>query len=83
MRKWTYPYLEALSEQVWNMNEIFRSPGRAEVRKADFRFFGSRGRVEERKWNFTSLEVPTEMKWTYVFYFWSFEISVNILRNQK
>ena len=57
-----YQYLEVLAEQVWKMNEIFRSPGRAEVWKADIQIFGSQGRAEVRKRNFISLEVPTEMK---------------------
>ena len=42
MRKWTYPYLEVLVEQVREKNEIFRSPGRAEVRKAELLIFGSK-----------------------------------------
>ena len=62
MRKWTYPYLEVLAEQVWKTNEIFRSPGRAEVRKAELQIFGNQGRAEVRKRNFTSLEVPAEVK---------------------
>ena len=62
MRKWTYPYLEVLAEQVWKTNEIFRSPDRAEVREAELLIFGSQGRAEVRKRNFTSLEVPAEMK---------------------
>ena len=62
MRKWTNSYLEVLAEQVWKMNEIFRSPGRAEVWKADLQIFGSQGRAQVRKRNFTSLEVPAEMK---------------------
>ena len=57
MRKWTYPYLEVLAEQVWKMKESFRSPGRAEVWKAEFKIFGSQGRAEVRKRNFTFLEV--------------------------
>ena len=61
-RKWTYPYLEVLAEQVWKMSEIFRSPDRAEIRKAELQIFGSQGRAEVRKRNFISLEVPTEMK---------------------
>ena len=60
--KWTYPYLEVLAEQVREMNEIFLSPGRAEVRKAELQIFGSQDRAEVRKRNFTSLKVPTEMK---------------------
>ena len=52
MRKWTYPYLEVLVEQVRKKNEIFRSPGRAEVRKADLLIFGSQERVELRKQSF-------------------------------
>ena len=62
MRKWTYPYLEVLAEQVWKTNEIFRSPDRAELRKAELQIFGSQGRAEVRKRNVTSLEVPAEMK---------------------
>ena len=62
MRKWTYPYVEVLTEQVWKMNEIFQSPDRAEVRKAELQFFGSQGRAEVRKRNLTSLEVSAEMK---------------------
>ena len=62
MRKWTYPYLEVLVEQVWKMNEIFRSLDRAEVQKAELQIFGSQDRAEVRKRNFTSLEVPAEMK---------------------
>ena len=62
MQKWTYPYLEVLAEQVRKMNEIFRSPGRAEEQKAELHIFGSQGRAEVRKRNFTSLEVPAEMK---------------------
>ena len=62
MRKWTYPYLEVLAEQVWKTNEIFRSPDRAEVRKAELQIFGSQDRAEVWKRNFTSLEVPAEMK---------------------
>ena len=49
MRKWTYPYLEFLAEQVRKMNEIFRSPGRAEVLKAELQIFGSKDRAELRK----------------------------------
>ena len=44
------------------MNEIFRSPVRAEVWKVELKIFGSQGRAEVRKRNFTSLEVPAEMK---------------------
>ena len=70
MRKWTYPYLEVLAEKVQKMNKIFRSPGRAEVQKAepdlwqsrqsrstdaDLHIFGSHGRDEIR--NLLYLEV--------------------------
>ena len=55
-------YLAVLTEQVWKTNEIFRSPDRAEVRKVELHIFGSQGRAEVRKRNFTSLEVPAEMK---------------------
>ena len=43
LRKWTYPYLEVLAEQMWKTNEVFRSPDRAEVRKAELQIFGSQG----------------------------------------
>ena len=49
MGKWTNPYLEVLVEQVRKKNEIFRSPGRAEVRKAELLIFGSKDRAELRK----------------------------------
>ena len=61
MRKWTYPYSEVLAEQVRKMNEIFRSLGRAEVRKAELQIFGSQGRPEVRK-RTSPHEVPAEMK---------------------
>ena len=57
MRKWTYPYLEDLVEQVRKKNEIFRSPGRAEVRKAELLVFGSKDRAELRKQSFRPLKV--------------------------
>ena len=62
MQKWTFPYLEVLAEEVRKINEIFRSPGRAEVQKAELQIFGSQGRAEMRKQNFTCLEVPAAMK---------------------
>ena len=62
MRKWTYPHFKVLAEQVWKMNEIFRSPGRAEVQKAELQIFGSQGRAQVRKRSFTSLEVPAGME---------------------
>ena len=57
MRKWTYPYLEVLVEQVRKKNEIFRSPGRAEVWKAERLIFGSKDRAELRKQSFRPLNV--------------------------
>ena len=57
-----YLYLEVLSEQLRKMNEIFRSPSRVEVQKVEPQIFGSQGSAEVRKRNFTSLEVPAEMK---------------------
>ena len=60
MRKWTYPYLEVLAEQVWKMNEIFRVL--AEEQKAELQVFGSQGGAEVRKRNFTSLKVQVVMK---------------------
>ena len=60
MRKWTYPYLEVLVEQVRKKNEIFRSPGRAKVRKAELLIFGSTDRAELRKQSFGPLKVLAE-----------------------
>ena len=37
MRKWTYPYLEVLAEQVWKMNEIFWVLAKQKYRKRNFR----------------------------------------------
>ena len=37
MRKWTYPYLEVLAEQVWKMNEIFRVLAERKYGKRNFR----------------------------------------------
>ena len=48
MRKWTYPYLEMY-------DEIFQSPCRAEVRKAELQIFLIQIRAEVRKRNFTFL----------------------------
>ena len=67
MRKWTYPYLEVLAEQVRKMNEIFRSPGRVELVKAELQIFGSKDIAELRKRNFRPLKVLAELKcrsWT-------------------
>ena len=63
IRKWTYPYLEVLVEQVREKNEIFRSPGRAEVRKAELLIFGSKDRAELRKSSFRPLKVLAEQSW--------------------
>ena len=62
MSKWTYPYLEVLAEQVRKMNEIFRSPSRAEARKAELQIFGSKDRGELRKRSFRLLIALAEMK---------------------
>ena len=62
MRKWTYAFLDILAEQVRKMNEIFRSPGRAEVRKAELQTFGSKDRAELRKQSFRPLKVLAELK---------------------
>ena len=43
------------------MNEIFRNPGRAEVRKVELQISGSQGRADVQKWNFTSLEVLADL----------------------
>ena len=58
-----YPYLEVLLEQVRKKNEIFRSPGRAEVRKAELLIFGSKDRAELRKRSFRPLKVLAEQSW--------------------
>ena len=65
MRKWTYPYLEVLVEQVRKKNEIefFRSPGQAEVRKAELPIFGSKVRAELRNRSFRPLKVLAEQNW--------------------
>ena len=63
MRRWIYPYLEVLVEQVRKKNKIFRSPGRAEVRKAELLIFGSKDRAELRKRSFRPLKVLTEQTW--------------------
>ena len=63
MRKWTYPYLEFLAEQVRKKNEIFQSLGRGEVRKAELLIFDSKNRTELRKWSFRSLKVLAEQSW--------------------
>ena len=52
MRKWTYPYLEVPAEQVRKMDEILRSPGRAEVQKAELQIVGSKDREDLRKRSF-------------------------------
>ena len=86
MRKLTFPYLEEQAEQVRKMNENFRSPGRAEVWKAELQIFGSKdsgiaeaklytfkspGRAEVRKLNFISLAVKAEQKCeSGTSYFW-------------
>ena len=62
MRKLTYPYLEVMAEQVRKMNEIFLSPGRAEVRKAELQIFGSKDRAELRKRSFRTLKVRVEVQ---------------------
>ena len=67
MRKWTFPYLEVLAEQLWKMNEIFRWPCRAEVWKAELQVSGSKDRAELRKQSFRALKVLAELKcrsWT-------------------
>ena len=43
IRKWTFKSLEVLTEQVRKRNEIFRSPGRAEVWKVVLQSFGRQG----------------------------------------
>ena len=63
MRKWTYPYLKALVEQVWKKNEIFRSPSRAEVWKAELLIFGSKDWAELRNRSFRPLKVLEEQSW--------------------
>ena len=54
------PKFQVLAEQVRKMNEIFRSPGRAEVRKAELHIFKSPGRDEMQKWTYPYLDVLAE-----------------------
>ena len=61
MRKWTFSYLEFLAEQVRKMNEIFRSPDRAERRKAELQIFGSKDRAELQKRSFRPFKVLPEL----------------------
>ena len=63
LQKWTYPYLEVLVEQVQRKNEIFRRPGRAEVRTAELLTFGSKDWAELRKRSFRPLKVLAEQSW--------------------
>ena len=63
MRKWTYPHLEVLVQQVRKKDEIFRSPGRAEVRKAELLIFGNKDKAELRKRSFRPLNVLAEQSW--------------------
>ena len=63
MRKWTYPYLEVLVEQVRKKNEIFQSPGWTKVRKAELLIFDSKDRAELRKRSFRPLKVLVEQSW--------------------
>ena len=66
-----YPHLEVLAEQVWKMNEIFKSlpsgsmeSGTSDLwqsrqnrsAEADLHIFGSPGRDEMRKWPYPYLE---------------------------
>ena len=51
--------------------EIFRSPGRTEVWKAEFHIFANQGRAEVLKRSFRPLEVLTEQKcWSWISYLW-------------
>ena len=56
------PYLEVLAEQVRKMNEVFRSPGRAEVRNRELQIFGSKDIADLRKRSFRSLKVLAGQK---------------------
>ena len=64
MRKWTYPYLEVLAEQVWKMNEIFRARAERKYGKRNFRSLAVKAeqkcRDEMRKWTYLYLEVLAE-----------------------
>ena len=70
MRKWTYPYLEVLVEQVRKKNEIFRSPSRSLAVKTK-RNYGSEAsdlkkswqrRADVQKLNFISLAAKAGRK---------------------
>ena len=63
LRKWTYPCLEVLAEQVWKTNEIFRSLDRAEVRKVELQIFGSHGRAEQKCGSGTSHLWKSRQTW--------------------
>ena len=58
MRKWTYPYLEVLAEQMWKMNEIIRVLAKRKYGK----IFGSQGSAEVREHNFRPLAVLSSWK---------------------
>ena len=75
MRKWTYPYLEVLAEQVWKTNEILRILTERKYGKWNFRslavkaeqkcgtklhIFGSPDRDEIGKWTYPYSEVLVE-----------------------
>ena len=66
MRKWTYPYLEVLAEQVQKMNEIFRRPGRVEAWKEEPQIFGRKDRAELRKQSLRPSKVLAELKFQIV-----------------
>ena len=62
MRKWTYPYLEVLAEQVRKMNEIFEVLAERKLWKAELQIFGSKDPPELRKQSLRPLKVLAERK---------------------
>ena len=65
VQKRNFRSLEVPAETIFGIPgrtsaEDERSPGRAVVHKAELQIFGSQGRAEMRKRNFTPLEVPIE-----------------------
>ena len=64
MRKWPYPYLEVLAEQVRKMNEIFEVLAKRKYGKRNFRFLaikterncGSKASDREKSWQSGSVE---------------------------
>ena len=61
MRKWTYPYLEVLAEQVCKMNEIFRVLAERKCRKRNFRSLAAK--AEQKCGSGTSHLWKSRQRW--------------------